>query len=103
MSDEVEMTFWVASALHDEFNACALKEQRNAAQVLRELMREYFQRHEQPVSLISDSERRRRQSPIDDGFANVESSGCSPSVELQERAKLSVEGHISMEEFANDR
>ena len=103
MSKEVAMTFRVESDLRDKFNELAVQQQRPAGQVLRQLMRDYVHRQGTPTAVISETERRERQEHIDNGFGNVGLEGFVPSTAVQARARLYVEGRITMDEFANEK
>lgn len=110
MSKEVTMTIRVEPELRSRFSRAAEAEHRPAAQVLRDLMRDYVERREPRAQpLISDAERRLREEAVHYGIASVALEGFSVPDAYKTEADRYIRGEIDfpaltdkMHEIAQD-
>lgn len=99
MQKEVSVTIRIEPDLRDSFKAAAERAHRPAAQVLRELMRDYVGRESAapPPQPISNAERRRREQALNFAIASVGLEGFAVSDAYRAAAQRFVSGEI---EFA---
>ena len=106
MSKEVSMTFRVEPELRYRFTKIAEDMHRPAAQLLRELMRNYvgeIQAKEREAIKISESERKRREEAFQFAKASVGLEGLELDMDEQERARKFINGEIELNEFTKIR
>ncbi|MEJ7137846.1 antitoxin VbhA family protein [Amphibiibacter pelophylacis] len=101
MTKEVQVTVRVESALRTEFSQAALLQDRSAAQVLRELMRDYVQqsrsRGQRPASKsLAATESHRREQALNFARASVGLEGFKPLPEDEALSRLYVAGDITI-------
>ena len=99
---DVQMTFRVEPELRSSFTEAAEIEHRPAAQVLRELMREYIARVRQArtsVSTVSATERSRRENAFNSARASVGLEGFKVTDEYEVQAKRFTKGDIPFSEL----
>ncbi|MFG0229168.1 antitoxin VbhA family protein [Achromobacter sp. 413638] len=96
---ESTVTFRVETELRDDFHRAVETEHRPAAQVLRELMREYIVRTLPPKSLITAAERQRRQAAVEFSRANVGLEGFVLTPADEVHAQRFIDGEIDLAEF----
>jgi hypothetical protein len=104
MSKEVQMTFRVEPELRAEFANAALREDRKAAQVLREFMRAYVnqsrEREHSPANdAISPTESCRREAAVNFAWASVGLEGFRPSEAVETSARQFIRGDIHLADF----
>lgn len=91
------MTIRLEPELRARFVAAAKSQRRPAAQVLRELMRDYVDRSQ--VEKISADERHRREEALKFAIANVGLEGFEVSQGYREQAERYVNGEIEFAEL----
>ena len=100
---DAQMTFRVEPELRDSFIEAVGMEQRPAAQVLRDFMREYVSHVRQAPtdksSFIAPAEQSRRQNAFHSALASVGLEGFKVPDEYEVRAKRFIEGEIEFSEL----
>lgn len=99
---ETQMTFRIDPKLRAAFSAAAESQYRPAAQVLRDLMRDYVVRTEQPQTIapkISQAERKRREIAFNYARASVGLEGLKVTEEYQAEVKRFINGDIDFSEL----
>jgi len=104
MSNAVQMTFQVEPELRADFTDAALLEDRPAAQVLREFMRDYVvqmrdRRQRAANGGISAEERQRREEAARFAIDCVGLEGLEVSEEAQKQMRRHVNGEIELTEL----
>ncbi|MEJ7139480.1 hypothetical protein [Amphibiibacter pelophylacis] len=104
MSKEVQMTFRVEPELRTEFSDAALREDRPAAQVLREFMRAYVNQsrkhgHSPANDAISPAESRRREAAVNFARSSLGLEGFKPSKAAETGARQFIKGDIQLTDF----
>lgn len=105
MGKDVLMTIRIEPELRAEFNEAALQAHRPAAQVLRELMRNYVSessrqsRISETDNTISPAERRRREKAVAFARGSLSLEGFTPSVADEALARQFISGAIELAEF----
>ena len=100
--NDVSLLVRMDEGLRDEFNAAAAASGRPAAQIVRELMREYLNQArapggvKPPEAVISATERQRRQEASDFARASVALEGFQRSKEAEVLTQRFVNGEIDM-------
>ncbi|MBT2786751.1 MULTISPECIES: antitoxin VbhA family protein [unclassified Halomonas] len=97
------MTFRVEPDLRTSFRDAAESEHRPAAQVLRELMRDYVEQARARTSTISPAERKRREEAVNYGRASVGLEGLKLSEADERHAQRFINGEIELDEFIKIR
>ncbi|MDR3054169.1 MAG: antitoxin VbhA family protein [Zoogloeaceae bacterium] len=89
--------------MRDQFSAAAEKNHRPAAQVIRDLMRDYVAQNDAVAafSRISESERAKRQRNFAQAQAIVDLEGFPPSPEFDAKAKRYINGEITLAELTS--
>lgn len=103
MSKETTMTFRVEPDLRASFHDAAEGEHRPAAQVLRELMRDYVEQARVRKSTISPAERKRREEAVNYGRSSVGLEGLKLSKADEKNAERFINGEIELAEFVKVR
>jgi hypothetical protein len=106
MNKEVTMTIRVEPDLRASFSAAAEHEHRPAAQVLRDLMREYVEqaRTRTPARpSISAAERKRRVEAVNYARSSVALEGFTLSKADEKHAQRFIGGEIELAEFVKAR
>lgn len=103
MSKETTMTFRVEPDLRASFRDAAESEHRPAAQVLRELMRDYVDQARVRKSTISTAERKRREEAVNYSRASVGLEGLKLSKADEQHAQRFIDGEIELDEFIKVR
>lgn len=98
MSKEVFMQMRVEPELRASFYEAVAKEHRPAAQVLRELMREYIDSR-QKTEKTDTGEILKRFESVKFAAASVSLEGLSVSPEAMAKARSFVEGKIELDEL----
>lgn len=93
---EATMTFRVEPDLRADFSAAAERENRPAAQILRDFMRSYV---EKTRPRISKEERAYREYLVKEAFTSAEMEGCIPTERIKMLAQRLIEGEISIDDF----
>jgi len=105
MGKDVLMTIRIEPELRAEFNDAALQAHRPAAQVLRDLMRNYVSESRRRSSIpgtdntMSPAERRRREKAVAFARGSVSLEGFTPSVSEEALARQFIDGAIELTEF----
>jgi predicted transcriptional regulator len=94
--ETVEMTIHLEAGLHDRFTEVAAKNNRQAEQVIQELVRDFI---DKAKPRISEEERERRQEAVDFAKANIELEGFTRSYEEEIHAQRFVNGEIGLDEY----
>ena len=107
MANDVQMAIRVDSVLRDEFSEAAAKADRNAGQVVRELMRDYVKRSREPGQVVaapvmSDEARRKRQEGVNFARANVGLEGFKIDGSVEQLFSEYVDGKITIEDAINE-
>lgn len=100
MSQDATMTFRLEPELRAEFYRAAQASHRPAAQLLRDLMRDYVrQMRSSRVPAISPDERLRREEAVRYARASVGLEGFRISETEEERARRFICGEMDLLEF----
>ena len=97
MSKEVTMTIRVEPSLRSRFSEAATSQHRPAAQVLRDLMREYVERTAPVQPPIGSAERRLREEAVHYGIASVALEGFSVPDAYRNEADRFIRGEIDFD------
>jgi len=101
---EVSMTIRIDQELRVQFSAAAERDHRPAAQVVRDLMRDYVERSREQVKCsITPEERRRRQKAVDYARASIGLEGFELSEADKAHAERFIRGEIDIKEFVKVR
>ena len=96
MSKEVTMTIRLEPDLRSSFAEAADLEHRPAAQVLRDLMRDYVEQSRSYTSRISAAERKRREDALNYARSSVALEGFNVPDAYSKEAERFIRGEIDL-------
>ena len=97
MPRDVGMSFMVPEELRNAFQASVATQDRNASQVLRELMREFVKQN--PAPKISEAERAMREDGDAFAVGNIGLEGFKVADEHEEIFRRYTSGEIGLDEL----
>jgi hypothetical protein len=95
------MNLRIEEDLREKFSAAAEKNHRPAAQVIRDLMRNYVAENDAVAAFprISEAEKAQRRENLEQSLANVQLEGLPRAIKFEAQAQDYVNGEISLDEL----